>query len=72
MSDRRRALPSVDRLLREPEVATLLGAAPRAAVVAAIVGGVGLGLPFQIAAFAVAAGTMSVMSLIALSGVFAI
>jgi len=36
MSDRRRALPSVDRLLREPEVATLLGAAPRAAVVAAI------------------------------------
>jgi L-seryl-tRNA(Ser) seleniumtransferase len=36
MSDRRRALPSVDRLLREPEVATLLGAAPRTAVVAAI------------------------------------
>ena len=33
-----------------------------AAVVAAIVGGVGLGLPFQIAAFAVAAGPASAWS----------
>ena len=36
MTDRRRALPSVDRLLREPEVEPLLRAAPRTAVVAAI------------------------------------
>ncbi|MBA3498512.1 MAG: L-seryl-tRNA(Sec) selenium transferase [Gemmatimonadales bacterium] len=36
MNDRRRALPSVDRLLHEPEVQTLLAAAPRAAVVTAI------------------------------------
>jgi L-seryl-tRNA(Ser) seleniumtransferase len=36
VSDRRRELPSVDRLLREPEVAALLEAAPRAAVVAAV------------------------------------
>jgi L-seryl-tRNA(Ser) seleniumtransferase len=36
VTDRRRALPSVDRLLREPEVETLLRAAPRTAVVTAI------------------------------------
>ena len=36
MTDRRRELPSVDRLLREPAVDALLLAAPRAAVVAAI------------------------------------
>ena len=36
MTDRRRGLPSVDRLLREPGVDALLSAAPRAAVVAAI------------------------------------
>jgi L-seryl-tRNA(Ser) seleniumtransferase len=36
MTDRRRELPSVDRLLREPGVVALLDAAPRAAVVSAI------------------------------------
>jgi L-seryl-tRNA(Ser) seleniumtransferase len=36
VNDRRRALPSVDRLLREPGVDALLQAVPRAAVVAAI------------------------------------
>ena len=36
MTDRRRDLPSVDRLLREPGVGALLSIAPRAAVVAAI------------------------------------
>ena len=36
MTDRRRDLPSVDRLLREPGVAALLDTAPRAAVVAAV------------------------------------
>jgi L-seryl-tRNA(Ser) seleniumtransferase len=36
MTDRRRDLPSVDRLLRDPGVEALLGTAPRAAVVAAI------------------------------------
>ena len=36
MSDERRQLPSVDRLLREPGVAALLGTAPRNAVVAAV------------------------------------
>jgi L-seryl-tRNA(Ser) seleniumtransferase len=36
MTDRRRSLPSVDRLLQQPEVGALLRAAPRAAVVAAI------------------------------------
>ncbi|HEU4588944.1 MAG TPA: L-seryl-tRNA(Sec) selenium transferase [Gemmatimonadales bacterium] len=36
MSDARRGLPSVDRLLREPAVAALLDMAPRNAVVAAV------------------------------------
>ncbi len=36
MTDRRRELPSVDRLLHEPEVELLLGASCRTAVVAAI------------------------------------
>jgi L-seryl-tRNA(Ser) seleniumtransferase len=36
MTDRRRDLPSVDRLLRDPNVEALLGTAPRSAVVAAI------------------------------------
>ena len=36
MSDPRRELPSVDRLLREPDVGALLDDAPRSAVVAAI------------------------------------
>lgn len=36
MSDPRRDLPSVDRLLREPAVAELLAVAPRSAVVAAV------------------------------------
>ena len=36
MSDRRRELPSVDRLLREPEVQRLLDDAPRSAVVRAV------------------------------------
>jgi L-seryl-tRNA(Ser) seleniumtransferase len=36
MSDPRRQLPSVDRLLHEPEIQALLAIAPRAAVVAAI------------------------------------
>ena len=36
MTDRRRALPSVDRLLREPGVAALLHVAPRTAVVSAV------------------------------------
>ena len=36
MTDPRRALPSVDRLLNEPGIAALLDAAPRGAVVAAI------------------------------------
>jgi L-seryl-tRNA(Ser) seleniumtransferase len=36
VTDARRELPSVDRLLREPEVQALLRGAPRAAVVAAI------------------------------------
>ena len=36
MTDRRRDLPSVDRLLRDPGVEALLGTAPRSAVVAAI------------------------------------
>jgi L-seryl-tRNA(Ser) seleniumtransferase len=36
MTDRRRELPSVDRLLREPAVDALLHAAPRAVVLAAI------------------------------------
>lgn len=36
MNDRRRELPSVDRLLREPGVEELLRATPRAAVVAAV------------------------------------
>jgi L-seryl-tRNA(Ser) seleniumtransferase len=36
MDDPRRALPSVDALLREPEIAGLLAAAPRAAVVEAV------------------------------------
>jgi L-seryl-tRNA(Ser) seleniumtransferase len=36
MNDARRDLPSIDRLLREPEIQALLESAPRAAVVAAI------------------------------------
>jgi L-seryl-tRNA(Ser) seleniumtransferase len=36
MTDRRRQLPSVDRLLREPEVQELLREAPRSAVVRAV------------------------------------
>ena len=36
MTDRRRALPSVDRLLRDPEVADLLEQLPRAVVVDAV------------------------------------
>jgi L-seryl-tRNA(Ser) seleniumtransferase len=36
MSDRRRELPSVDRLLREPAVAEMLTRAPRSAVVRAV------------------------------------
>ena len=36
MNDPRRELPSVDRLLREPGIASLLDAAPREAVVAAV------------------------------------
>ncbi|HET7469885.1 MAG TPA: L-seryl-tRNA(Sec) selenium transferase [Gemmatimonadales bacterium] len=36
MTDRRRELPSVDRLLRDPGVEALLSTAPRSAVVAAI------------------------------------
>jgi len=36
MTDRRRDLPSVDRLLRDPAVEALLSTAPRSAVVAAI------------------------------------
>ena len=36
MSDERRALPSVDRLLRQPDIAALLATSPRAAVVAAV------------------------------------
>ncbi len=36
MSDRRRELPSVDRLLLEPEIRELLGTAPRIAVVDAV------------------------------------
>ena len=36
MSDPRRALPSVDRLLLDPEIQELLGAAPRIAVVDAV------------------------------------
>ena len=36
MTDRRRELPSVDRLLREPEVDALLDLAPRTAVVEAV------------------------------------
>ena len=36
MTDPRRALPSVDHLLREPAIAALLGGAPRDAVVAAV------------------------------------
>jgi L-seryl-tRNA(Ser) seleniumtransferase len=36
MTDRRRELPSVDRLLREPGIAALLEAAPRDVVVAAV------------------------------------
>jgi L-seryl-tRNA(Ser) seleniumtransferase len=36
VSDRRRQLPSVDRLLREPAVQELLAAAPRSAVVRAV------------------------------------
>ncbi|MBA3553835.1 MAG: L-seryl-tRNA(Sec) selenium transferase, partial [Gemmatimonadales bacterium] len=36
MSDRRRQLPSVDRLLREPAVLEMLAAAPRTAVVRAV------------------------------------
>jgi len=36
VSDRRRALPSVDRLLRDPEVAELLEQLPRAVVVEAV------------------------------------
>ena len=36
MSDRRRELPSVDRLLREPRIASLLDRAPRTLVVAAV------------------------------------
>src|SRR5690606_32936388 len=35
MTDRRRELPSVDRLLREPAIAVLLDTAPRSAVVTA-------------------------------------
>ena len=36
MTDRRRELPSVDRLLHEPAIQELLGIAPRGAVVAAV------------------------------------
>ena len=36
MSDPRRELPSVERLLLEPEIRELLGTAPRAAVVDAV------------------------------------
>ena len=36
MNDRRRQLPSVDRLLHQPDIQELLGIAPRSAVVAAI------------------------------------
>ncbi|HZA97937.1 MAG TPA: L-seryl-tRNA(Sec) selenium transferase, partial [Gemmatimonadales bacterium] len=36
MSDRRRQLPSVDRLLNQPAIQQLLDSAPRAAVVAAV------------------------------------
>lgn len=36
MTDRRRELPSVDRLLREPAIVALLGTAPRNAVVDAV------------------------------------
>ena len=36
MSDRRRDLPSVDTLMRDPAVAALLKAAPREAVVEAV------------------------------------
>ena len=36
MADRRRALPSVDRLLRDPGVAAMLAEAPRAAVLRAV------------------------------------
>ena len=36
MTDRRRDLPSVDRLLQEPEVAAFLARAPRSAVVGAV------------------------------------
>jgi L-seryl-tRNA(Ser) seleniumtransferase len=36
MNDRRRELPSVDRLLLEPEIRDLLGTVPRVAVVAAV------------------------------------
>jgi L-seryl-tRNA(Ser) seleniumtransferase len=36
VTDPRRDLPSVDRLLREPAIAALLGAAPRPAVLAAV------------------------------------
>ena len=36
MSDRRRQLPSVDRLLREPAVEELLASSPRAAVLSAV------------------------------------
>jgi L-seryl-tRNA(Ser) seleniumtransferase len=36
VTDRRRELPSVDHLLREPGIAALLGAAPRSAVVSAV------------------------------------
>ncbi len=38
MTDRRRELPSIDRLLRQPEIAALLAHAPRSAVVAAVRG----------------------------------
>jgi L-seryl-tRNA(Ser) seleniumtransferase len=36
MHDRRRDLPSVDRLLRQPEVAAMLADAPRPALVRAV------------------------------------
>src|SRR4051812_42326911 len=36
MTDRRRELPSVDRLLHQPAIQELLGIAPRGAVVAAV------------------------------------
>src|SRR5215216_7935317 len=36
MTDRRRQLPSVDRLLHQPAIQELLGLAPRPAVVAAV------------------------------------